>query len=82
MRDTIRKAERRMRQNMNPQLPIAGTRMAREEARDERIMRGLRRADEAPNEEWGTDESLNDGNSAFSNEPSNGKRPRGQALSD
>ncbi|HVY13017.1 MAG TPA: hypothetical protein VHB73_05580 [Alphaproteobacteria bacterium] len=68
--------------SLAPQLPPNPSAMEEDEAHDESVMSELRRYDENPGEELGTDESLNESNSAFSDHPSNSGLPKNAALSD
>jgi hypothetical protein len=63
-----------------PQLPVKRSSQREDEEHDREIMEALLVDDEKPGIEPGTDESLNDGNSALSENPSNGKFPKDAAL--
>jgi hypothetical protein len=69
-----------MKDDIVPQLPLKRSSQREDEEHDREIMEGLLLDDERPGVESGTDESLNEGNSALSENPSNGKFPKDAAL--
>jgi hypothetical protein len=68
-------------QQAQARIPIRTTTTSRQEIEDDKIMRALARPGEMPGEENGTDETLNEANSALSDTPSNGKQPKHFAVS-